>query len=175
MGQGEHDKTTGGAHHGAVSSDQLLAFMQYLRGQKIAVSPADTLDAVAVAELLGYDNRSLLRNGLASTLAKSAHELTVFEAAFDQYFQPTMRRPGAPTAANDDSASATEPSEAEGPMPASTPEQGNEDPLDGLRGNSLFDALENRDDSALSVAIETAAAEAKVDDISLFTQRGQYV
>ena len=86
MGQQEQDKTTGGAHHGAVSSDQLLAFMQYLRGQKIAVSPADTLDAVAVAELLGYDNRSLLRNGLASTLAKSAHELTVFEAAFDQYF-----------------------------------------------------------------------------------------
>jgi uncharacterized protein with von Willebrand factor type A (vWA) domain len=175
MKQREQEKTTDGANHGAVSSDQLLAFMQYLRGQKIAVSPADTLDAVAVAELLGYDNRSLLRNGLASTLAKSAHELAVFETAFDQYFQPTMRRPGAPTAANDDSASATEPSEAEGPMPASTTEQGNEDPLDGLRGNSLFDALENRDDSALSVAIETAAAEAKVDDISLFTQRGQYV
>ena len=57
MKQRAQEKITGGANHDAVSSDQLLAFMQYLRGQKIAVSPADTLDAVAVAELLGYDNR----------------------------------------------------------------------------------------------------------------------
>ncbi len=106
MGRQRQDDTAAGARHAAVSSDQLLAFMQYLRGQKIAVSPADTLDAVAVAELLGYDNRSLLRDGLASTLAKSQHELTVFETAFDQYFQPTLRRPGGSSAANDDDANA---------------------------------------------------------------------
>ena len=49
------------------------------------------------------------------------------------------------------------------------------DPLEGLRGNALFDSLESQDESALSVAIETAAAEVRVEDISLFTQRGQYV
>ena len=65
------------------SSDQLLAFVQYLRGKKIPVSPADTLGAVEAAELVGYQNRSLLKNGLAAALAKSRHELTVFEAAFD--------------------------------------------------------------------------------------------
>ena len=65
----------------AASSDQLLAFVQYLRGKKIPVSPADTLDAIEVAELVGYQNRSLLKNGLAAALAKSRHELTVFESA----------------------------------------------------------------------------------------------
>ena len=59
----------------SASSDQLLAFMQYLRGKKIPVSPADTLDAIEAAELLGYSDRALLKNGLAATLAKSNHEL----------------------------------------------------------------------------------------------------
>ena len=76
----------------AASSDQLLAFVHYLRGKKIR-PPADTLDAVEVAELVGYQNRALLKNGLAAALAKSRHELTVFEAAFDDYFQPIPERP----------------------------------------------------------------------------------
>lgn len=156
----------------STSSDQLLAFVQYLRGKKIPVSPADTLDAIEVAELMGYENRSLLKNGLAAALAKSRHELTVFEAAFDDYFQPIPERPAANANSHFD--------EADIPPPSETSEQtglaeGGEDLLDGLRGNALFDALESQDESTLSVAIETAAAEAKVEEISLFTQRGQYV
>ena len=156
----------------ATSSDQLLAFVQYLRGKKIPVSPADTLDAIEVAELMGYENRSLLKNGLAAALAKSRHELTVFEAAFDDYFQPTPERPAANAKNHSD--------EADALPPPGTPEQAglaeaNDDLLEGLRGNALFDALESQDESALSVAIETAAVEAKVEEISLFTQRGQYV
>ncbi len=156
----------------STSSDQLLAFVQYLRGKKIPVSPADTLDAIEVAELMGYENRSLLKNGLAAALAKSRHELTVFEAAFDDYFQPIPERPAANANSHSD--------EADIPPPSETSEQtglaeGGEDLLDGLRGNALFDALESQDESTLSVAIETAAAEAKVEEISLFTQRGQYV
>jgi uncharacterized protein with von Willebrand factor type A (vWA) domain len=157
----------------AASSDQLLAFVQYLRGRKIPVSPADTLDAVEVAELVGYQNRSLLKNGLAAALAKSQHELSVFEAAFDDYFQPIPERPpaGGQSNVHPEGSSATMPQQA----PQTDPTAQGEDPLDGLRGNSLFDALEAQDESALSVAIETAAAEAKVEEISLFTQRGQYV
>ena len=80
-------KDQAGTTLASTSSDQLLAFIQYLRGNKIPVSPADTLDAVGVAELVGYDDRVLLRDGLASALAKSRHELTLFEAAFEDYFQ----------------------------------------------------------------------------------------
>ena len=34
----------------STSSDQLLAFVHYLRGKKIPVSPADTLDAIEVVD-----------------------------------------------------------------------------------------------------------------------------
>ena len=159
----------------STSSDQLLAFVHYLRGKKIPVSPADTLDAIEVVELTGYADKTLLKNGLAAALAKSQHDLQLFEAAFDDYFQPTSsetptrKRSMALTAkrrsAND------RPAEPTGE--ATT--QPNQDPLEGLRGNALFDALESNDETALSVAIETAAADAKVEEISLFTQRGQYV
>ena len=50
------------------SSDQLLAFVHYLRGKKIPVSPADTLDAIEVVELTGYADKTLLKNGLAACL-----------------------------------------------------------------------------------------------------------
>ena len=79
----------------SASSDQLLAFVQYLRGKKIPVSPADTLDAVEVTELTGYTDKTLLKNGLAAALAKSKDELALFEAAFDEYFHPSTQQPRA--------------------------------------------------------------------------------
>jgi len=154
----------------AASSDQLLAFIHYLRGLKIPVSPADTLDAIGVAELLGYEDRTLLKNGLAAALAKSHYELGAFETAFEQFFQgvSNRERPQGPRETEDNAGETGAPSNA-------NPDTSEPDPLDGLRGNALFDALESQNESALSVAIETAAAEAKVEEISLFTQRGQYV
>ena len=159
----------------SASSDQLLAFVQYLRGKKIPVSPADTLDAVEVAELTGYADKTLLKNGLAAALAKSKDELTLFEAAFDEYFHPNAQQPRANQAPHRTDGDSDNPSPTGEPSPDAQQSEPNLDPLEGLRGNALFDALESQDETSLSVAIETAAAEAKVEEISLFTQRGQYV
>ena len=159
----------------SASSDQLLAFVQYLRGRKIPVSPADTLDAVEVAELTGYADKTLLKNGLAAALAKSKDELTLFEAAFDEYFHPNAQQPRANQAPHRTDSDSDNPSPTGEPSLDAQQAEPNLDPLEGLRGNALFDALESQDETALSVAIETAAAEAKVEEISLFTQRGQYV
>ncbi len=159
----------------SASSDQLLDFVQYLRGKKIPVSPADTLDAVEVAELTGYADRTLLKHGLAAALAKTKDELTLFEVAFDEYFHPRNLNSLAnqsPIHSQND----VEPSPAPDRGPSS--EQASEpnlEPLEGLRGNALFNALESQDEAWLSVAIEAAAAEAEVEEIILFTQRGQYV
>ena len=149
--------------------------MQYLRGKKIPVSPADTLDAVEVTELTGYTDKTLLKNGLAAALAKSKDELTLFEAAFDEYFHPNAQQPRANQAPHRTDSDSDNPSPTGEPSPDAQQAEPNLDPLEGLRGNALFDALESQDETALSVAIETAAAEAKVEEISLFTQRGQYV
>jgi len=159
----------------SASSDQLLAFVQYLRGRKIPVSPADTLDAVEVAELTGYADKTLLKNGLAAALAKSKDELTLFEAAFEEYFHPNAQQPRANQAPHRTDSDSDNPSPTGEPSLDARQAESNLDPLEGLRGNALFDALESQDETALSVAIETAAAEAKVEEISLFTQRGQYV
>ena len=71
-----------------LGSNQLLAFIKFLRGRNIPVSPADTLDAVQAASLLGYEQRDTLRDGLAAVLAKSSHEELTYREAFDLFFQP---------------------------------------------------------------------------------------
>ena len=67
-------------------TDRLLAFIEFLRGRDILISPADSLVAMEVAGLVGYDDRTLLKNGLGSALAKSKFEIEVFDEAFEQYF-----------------------------------------------------------------------------------------
>ena len=67
-------------------TDRLLAFIEFLRGRDILISPADSLVAMEVAGLVGYDDRTLLKNGLGSALAKSKFEIEVFNEAFEQYF-----------------------------------------------------------------------------------------
>ncbi len=159
----------------SASSDQLLDFVQYLRGKKIPVSPADTLDAVEVAELTGYADRTLLKHGLAAALAKTKDELTLFEVAFEEYFHPRNLNSLAnqsPIHSQNDVESSPAPDRGPSSEQASEP---NLEPLEGLRGNALFNALESQDEAWLSVAIEAAAAEAEVEEIILFTQRGQYV
>lgn len=77
-------------------SNQLLAFIKFLRGRDIPVSPADTLDAVQAASLLGYEQRDTLRDGLAAVLAKSSHEELTYREAFDLFFSPQKTRRSRP-------------------------------------------------------------------------------
>ena len=75
-------------------TDRLLAFIEFLRGRDILISPADSLVAMEVAGLVGYDDRTLLKNGLGSALAKSKFEIEVFNEAFEQYFgAPSSDKP----------------------------------------------------------------------------------
>jgi uncharacterized protein with von Willebrand factor type A (vWA) domain len=67
-------------------TDRLLAFIEFLRGRDIFISPADSLVAMEVAGLVGYANRRLLKDGLGSALAKSKFEIEIFNEAFEQYF-----------------------------------------------------------------------------------------
>ena len=49
----------------------LLRFVDLLRSHRLPVSPAETLDAAAAMDLVGYGDRSALRHALSATLAKS--------------------------------------------------------------------------------------------------------
>ncbi len=147
--------------------DQMLVFFQYLRGKRLVISPADSVSALRVLDLLGYQHKTRLRDGLASTLAKSEADLEIFEEAFNIFF----KRPFGPESGlKSDSKGAPN----SNPL---CPDSGvaASDPFSALRNNALFNALDQNDESHLALSIEVAAKNAKVGNIKMFTQRGQYV
>lgn len=67
--------------------DQVLAqFVDVLRKSDIRVSPAETIDAYSVIQNVGIDNKSLLKEALAVTLAKSIDEKIKFYETFEYFF-----------------------------------------------------------------------------------------
>ena len=67
--------------------DQTLArFVHALRNAEVEVTPAETLDAMAVLDQVGLSNREVLKDALAMTLAKTSMDKHRYEACFDQFF-----------------------------------------------------------------------------------------
>ena len=64
----------------------LTDFVKTLRNANVKVSPAETLDAMAVIEKVGYDNKELLKNTLSLALPKTSYEKEKFEVCFDLFF-----------------------------------------------------------------------------------------
>ena len=71
----------------------LTDFVKTLRNANVKVSPAETLDAMAVIEKVGYDNKELLKNTLSLALPKTSYEKEKFEVCFDLFFneQPSKQ------------------------------------------------------------------------------------
>lgn len=65
----------------------LARFVTALRKADVRVSPAETLDAFAVARRLGVANPTALRNGLSLALAKTVADKERFEACFERFFE----------------------------------------------------------------------------------------
>ena len=171
----------------AAGSSQLLAFIKFLRGKDVPVSPADTLDAVHAAGLLGYEDRTTLRDGLAAVLAKSTFEKSAYLEAFDLFFAPQY--PDTKTPAGEENRDDPSESSQNNPQDNSStntdseqsledllqnPSAENDPTLAGLMNSDLMNALRSDDEGTLAMAIEAAAEAAKVDEIRLFTQRGQF-
>ena len=156
-------------------TDRLLAFIEFLRGRDIFISPADSLVAMEVAGLVGYADRRLLKNGLGSALAKSKFEIEIFNEAFEQYF-------GAPE--NDKNTASNKDSKEEAESEPSSPEQLGQQLAQALEAqpelsknlsSDLVEALKSGDEAAIAIAVETAAQQVDVSAIKLLTQRGQYI
>jgi hypothetical protein len=61
-------------------------FIRALRASEVQVSPAEAIDAHRALVDVGFGDRTLVRDALAITLAKSAEETARFEACFDAFF-----------------------------------------------------------------------------------------
>jgi uncharacterized protein len=66
--------------------ERLLEFASLLRQNGVAVSTAETLDAVGAAAIVGPAERETLRAALRATMVKRSADLPAFEQLFDLYF-----------------------------------------------------------------------------------------
>lgn len=165
----------------------LVSFIQVLRSHDVRISPAETLDAMTVAKTLGYADRTLLRDGLGMTLAKTPEEELVFNRCFDQFFQQSLSdfelpedssegqqsedesEAGDANPDSDAAANAAGDSESLLQQAAAESEQ-----INDLMQSELMQNLVQNNRTELTMAIGQAAAEANLQQIKMFTQKGQF-
>ncbi len=172
--------------------NKLVSFINVLRSHDVRISTAETLDAMRVIDLLGYSDRTVLRDGLGQTLAKTPDEKAVFIQCFDRFFEYEL--PGAANA-KEQEPPATEPvtkeQMAQEEETTASPEQQAADAEQrgslGLAGElaadehlqaqldtPLMQMLQADDRNQLALSIAQAAERVGLSQIQMFTQRGQF-
>lgn len=141
--------------------EPLRRFFEAARGAGVRISPAESIDAVRAAEVVGYADRETLRDALGLVLAKTPEEKAAFAECFDRYFQREI-----PAGAIDDSQA---PDQESG---AAMQGQGGADGEGG--GTGLARMLLENDQAGLAASMEEAGEAAGVQNIRFFTQKGLY-
>jgi uncharacterized protein len=153
----------GPGHAGA--SEPLRRFLQVARGAGLRVSAAEGIDAARAVDLVGYADRTLLKDTLGLVLAKTVEEKALYDQTFELYFRrEAMPRTG--TAASETGSPAATPLDPA--LPGST------EPSQSLAESSLAQLLESGDSARLAAAVEGAAREVGIEQIRLLTQRNLY-
>lgn len=151
---------------------KLVNFIGTLRDHDIRISTAESLDAMRVLALIGYDDRQHLKYALSNTLAKTQPEKTTFFRCFEMFFGGDRL-----TTIADDETSASENGEGEGGEQqhldidaeiAASPE------LQEAVNSPLMQAAISGDNNLLSAEVAKAAANLNTDNLRFFTQTGQY-
>jgi hypothetical protein len=149
--------------------ENLHRFFRAARGAGVHVSPAESIDAMRAVAAIGLADRSVLRDSLLLTLAKSEDEKKALGACFDLFFaQP---EPAQPQNAED---ARTEDTKAETDAPASS------QPQAGAGGQStgnigpLAQMLLAQNRNEIATAIANASEATGLTGIRYFTQRGLF-
>lgn len=137
----------------------LLDFFRAARSAGLRISPAETIEAARAAAVVGFEDRQRLRDTLGLVLAKTIDEKRAYGECFDLFFKRASFSDPAGKAAG---ASAEEAPPMPGEMPAGGEGEGS--------GGALAAALLSNDQAWLAAAIEQASREARLSEISLFTQ-----
>ncbi len=143
-------------------SEPLRRFFQVARGAGLRVSAAEGIDAARAVDIVGFDDRTLLKDTLALILAKTPEEKDLYDEAFELYFKRD-----AFTGKEDTD------EHAAGGTPRQGPQAGG-DGMGGSGGQSLGRLLESDDRASLAAEMEKAARESGVENIRFFTQKNLY-
>ncbi|WP_025037667.1 vWA domain-containing protein [Bradyrhizobium sp. DOA9] len=147
--------------------ENLHRFFRAARGVGVHVSPAESIDAMRAVAQVGISDRSVLRDALLLTLAKSQDEKLALGDCFDLFFSQPEPRQDQPEAAGEDDA-AQDDDQPPSSGPAS--EAGEGQPPQGL--GPLAQMLLSQDRNAIAAAIASASGAASLSDIRYSTQRG---
>lgn len=148
--------------------ENLHRFFRAARGAGVRVSPAESIDAMRAVANVGFSDRTILRDTLLLTLAKTQDEKRALGECFDLFFDLPELTQSAPESTSDDEAGAAEPQTAEGAAGEGQP--GESQPAEGL--GPLAQMLLAQDRNAIAAAMANAASAASLSDIRYFTQRG---
>jgi len=121
-----------------------------LRRSGVRISLSESMDAVSAAKLIGYDDRTMLKDSLAATLAKSQPEKEIFKACFDLFFSL------------DDSLD----TDNGGRIPSSGATDGEDSPLTRM--------VLAGDNAGVSMAMREAGEHVRIEGIRFFTQKSLY-
>ena len=139
--------------------DFLRDFIHILRSSDLRISTSESIDAMNVVSKIGFNNKSLLRDSLSFSLAKTLREKEIFNECFDNFFKENYMN--------------LKHNEL-------TQEKLEEDieleELDNLekKQKNLEELYKNSDKTSLMTAMALAARDANLQDIKLFTQVGMF-
>ena len=166
---------------GPTFSEPLRRFLTAARSAGVRISSAESIDAMRAVEVVGFSDRTLLRDSLALLVAKSVEEKQIFEDCFELYFQRNdfskPNEPGWRTPEPED-----EDDQEEGgnqgsfPMggPGGAPGQSGGQGQGNAAGQKLAQMLLGDDRAGLAQAMEQAAEQIGLNKISFFTQTNLY-
>lgn len=172
----------------------LAEFVDMLRYSDVPVSIGEVLDAGRTIELLGYEDRGLLKSALSQVMAKTTDEMENFDRCFDEFFSSgiSLDLKEVPDLTGDDSNTVTEPTAntlttLDEMRPSDQPaasgdgggggagQQSDEgDSGESTPSDSLIDMLEQGARTELTLAMTAAAERANLSSIVLMTQRGLF-
>ncbi|MFZ0021932.1 MAG: VWA domain-containing protein, partial [Acetobacteraceae bacterium] len=142
------------------ASEPLRQFLQAARSVGIRVSAAEGIDAARAVQIVGYSDRTVLKDTLSLVLAKTPDEKHLFDECFDLYFR------------RDSLAEETEAAtDLQTPI---TPGGFGGEGTGGGGGRSLSEMLLDDDRAALATAMEEAARDSGIQNIRFFTQKNLY-
>ena len=139
--------------------DFLRDFIHILRSSDLRVSTSESIDAMNVVSEIGFDNKSLLRDSLSFSLAKTLREKEIFNECFDNFFKENYMNL------------------KHNELPQEKLEEDIElEELNNLekKQKNLEELYKNSDKTSLMTAMALAARDANLQDIKLFTQVGMF-
>ena len=145
----------------------LERFLKALRGMDVPVSVAESIDAHRAAALVGWGDRTLLRDALASAVAKSADEKERYFECFDAFFEA---RAGAGGGTGGEAVNGPAPEDDRGAPIDAAP-----DPDRPAAADGLVRMLLDGDRAGVAAAMARAAGEVDLSRLRLFTQRGVFM